>query len=145
MDDVVLLLKFRAWASWRRKKRCWLCWTDEDCHVLFSRWVSMIVVVLEVGNETRCSMKFDLSAWSAKWLGFVQVINIEVAIGLAQLVSFAAMLSPYFESFEGSDCRQQIEYICQSSVGMWLGCQLLCCSSLGLYEIYTYCIYRLHI
>ena len=47
--------------------------------------------------------------WSAKWLGLVRVANIEMAIGLVQWFSFAAMLSPYFKSFEGSDFKQQIE------------------------------------
>ena len=31
------------------------------------------------------------------------MINIEMVIGLVQRVSFAAMLSPYLKSFEGSD------------------------------------------
>ena len=57
----------------------------------------------------KCSMKFDFLALRAKWLGSACVFNIEIAIGLVQWTSFAAMLSPYFKSFEGKDCRQQIE------------------------------------
>ena len=38
--------------------------------------------------------------------------------GLVQWISFAAMSSPYFKSSEGSDCRQQIGYICHSIVGV---------------------------
>ena len=47
-----------------------------------------------------CRVKFNFSVWSAKWLGPVRVVNIEMAIGLIQWFSFAAMLSPYFKSFE---------------------------------------------
>ena len=52
-----LLLKLRALASWRRKKCCCLCWTDEDCDFRISRWVSLIVVVLGdcVKTSDRCN------------------------------------------------------------------------------------------
>ena len=49
----------------------------------------------QVWSETARWVKFDL--WSAKWLGSVRVVNFEMAIGLVQWFSFAAMLGPYLK------------------------------------------------
>ena len=87
-------------------------------------------------------VKFDFFGWSAKWLGSVCVVNIEMAIGLVQWFSFAAMLGPYSKPFElvtlgSKSSRFAIPKLECDWVVIFFAARLHC-------KMYTYCIYLLH-
>ena len=89
----------------------------------------------------------SISVCSAKWLGSLLVLSIEMAIDLFQWIFFAAMpsrtLNPLSVVTVGSK-----SVICHSVVSVWLGCEFPCCSSLGykrsiyFFVLFTFTIFR---